>query len=250
VIHFDPLGNNPITSGEGLPPVAAWFNKVQPRIQVAGFTLSRELFGVGPVFCQVANPVLRVEGLYSFNQTFNTDHNTYLGGPPNPFIGNLPYTLFDTVKRDQIRYMVGFDWDMAIPWNPKKATFVSSQFFHIYTRGNPGNLLQLAPYAWYWPENQFYSSLLLKTDYLNERVSPSMLYVHDFYTHSAWIKSKIDFKWGDHWRPEIGYLWICANQNNSRFLPGGSPFKVTDNQQSFGLFAGHDTAWVRIQYQF
>jgi len=249
VLHDDPLGYNPVTEGMGFPPGStAYFNKVQPRIQVAGFTLSRELFGVGPVFCQVANPVLRVEGLYSFNQTFNTDHTTpFTSGP----LAGLPYSLFDTVKKDQIRYMVGFDWDMAIPWNPKKATFVSSQFFHIYTRGNPGNLLQLAPYAWYWPENQFYSTLLLKTDYMNERISPSMLYVHDFYTHSAWIKSKIDFKWGNHWRPEIGYLWICANQNNNRTLGAPyPPFTVNDAQQSFGLFQGHDTAWVRIQYQF
>ncbi len=58
-------------------PVAAWFDKVQPRIKVVGFTLSRELFGVGPMFCQVANPVLRMEGLYSINQTFNTEETVY-----------------------------------------------------------------------------------------------------------------------------------------------------------------------------
>jgi len=250
-LHMDPLGMNPITFGEGLPPVAAWFNKVQPRMQVVGFTLSRELFGVGPMFSQGANPVLRMEGLYSINQTFNTEHHTYLPGPPNPYIGLTPYSLYDTVKRDQIRYMVGFDWSMKIPWNPRKLTFVSGQFFHIYTRGNQSgdkNLLQLAPYDWAWPKNQYYMTLLLRTEYLNERVCPSMLYVQDFHTRSGWIKSKVDFKIGDHWRPQIGYLFIMANQNNSRYI--GAPWPVRDNQESFGLFANQDTAWLRIQYQF
>jgi hypothetical protein len=91
-------------------------------------------------------------------------------------------------------------------------------------------------------------SLLLKTDYMNERVTPSVLYVQDFHNKSGWIKSKIDFKIGDHWRPQIGYLCIMASQNNSRDI--GGPFLVRDNAESFGLFADRDTAWIRIQYQF
>jgi hypothetical protein len=234
VLHLDPA----------LGGAAVWFDKVQPRIKVAGFTLSRELFGMGHLFCQGANPVLRMEGLYSFNQTFNTEE-TLFAAP------GLPYTLFKTVKRDQIRYMVGFDWNMAIPWNRRELTFVSGQFFHIYTRGNQfgnKNLLQLAPYDWFWPKNQYYASLLIKTEYLNERVCPSTLWVQDFHTRSGWIKSKIGFKIGDHWRPEIGYLCIMASQNQSRDI--GAVFPVRDNQESFGLFADRDTAWLRIQYQF
>jgi hypothetical protein len=249
VLHPEPgLWNSPHAGDLPNFPMVAWFDKVQPRIQVVGFTLSRELFGVGPLFCQVANPVLRMEGLYSINQTFNTEETVYTLGGVGP-----PGTLFKTVKRDQIRYMVGFDWSMQIPWNPKKATFVSGQFFHIYTRGNQfgdKNLLQLAPYDWFWPKNQYYMTLLMRTEYMNERVCPSMLYVQDFHTRSGWIKSKLDFKIGNHWRPQIGYLFIMANQNNSRWLPGGSPFQVRDNQESFGLFANQDTAWLRIQYQF
>jgi len=249
--HIDPLGNNPITLAMIGAPVAVWFNKVQPRMQVVGFTLSRELFGVGPLFCQVANPVLRMEGLYSFNQTFNTEEGIFDG--PGPTGSPLPLALFKTVKRDQIRYMVGFDWSMDIPWNSRKSTFVSGQFFHIYTRGNQfgdKNLLQLAPYDWVWPKNQYYMTWLMRTEYLNERVVPSVLYVQDFHTRSGWIKSKLDFKIGDHWRPEIGYLCIMANQNNTRGLDGFPPLQVRDNQESFGLFADRDTAWVRIQYQF
>lgn len=247
VLHIDELGYNPITLGMFGAPVAAWFDRVWPRMRVAGFTLSRELFGVGPMFRQNANPVLRMEGLYSFDQTFNTEENTYsmIDGKP------LPISLFNTVKRDQIRYMVGFDWAMQIPWNPKKSTFVSGQFFHIYTRGNSGpyNLLQLAPYDWAWPKNQFYMTWLMKTDYMNERVSPSVLYVQDFHTRSFWIKSKLDFKIGDHWRPEIGYLLIGPNQNRTRHI-AGFPYPVRDNYESFGLFHDRDTAWLRIQYQF
>ena len=214
VLHMDPLGLNPVTEGMGLPPVAAWFDKVQPRIKVAGFTLTASFLALGRSATKLPTPCSGWKVSIAGNRPLILIKVQYY---VRSFSG-LPSSLFNTVRRDQIRYMVGFDWDMAIPWNPGKATFVSSQFFHIYTRGNPGNLLQLAPYAWYWPQNQFYATLLLKTDYMNERISPSVLYVQDFYTQSAWIKSKIDFKWGSHWRPEIGYLWICANKNNDRYL--------------------------------
>jgi len=223
-------------------PVALNFDVKYERIDVLGFTISRELFGVGNMTCQNANPVLRVEALYSMNQKFNTKESAF--GP-----GGAPTMLFKIVDKDQIRYMIGFDWAMNIPLlNPRKSTFVSGQFFHIHTpditTGNKA-MLQLAPYNWRYPRNQFYYTLLVRTEYKNEQVVPSVLYVQDCHTKAAWVKSKVYFRIGDHWRPEIGYLWIGNNQNiHSNH---GAPGK---NWQSFGLFEDRDQVYVRIQYQF
>jgi len=227
-------------------PVALEFDRVFPRIRIAGFTLSRELFGIGPLVGQVANPVLRVEALYSFGETFNTRYTV------------IPTTFFQTTKKDQIRYMIGFDWSLKLKLvNPQKNTFVSSQFFHTHTLNYEGGdraILQLAPYDWRYPENQFYGSLLVQTEYMNERVVPSILYAHDFHCQAAWAKTKVYFRIGDHWRPEIGYLWIKRNTHHTSTqdvpLDFAPPVRISDDWKSFGIFEDRDQIWIRIQYQF
>jgi len=244
VLAFRGLSVDPAAVGP--LPIALNFDREYKRIKVAGFTLSRELFGVGKMTCQVANPVLRVEALYSFDQTFNTR----LVAPP--------FTFFPTTEKDQIRYMIGFDWAMNFRLiNPRKSTFVSGQFFHIRTLDYDGGAnapVQLAPYDWRWPKNQFYATLLLRTEYKNEQIVPSILAVHDFHSQAAWIKSKLYFRIGDHWRPEIGYLWIKRNSDHTstQDVPAdfSPPVRMGDDWKSFGLFENRDQVYVRIQYQF
>jgi hypothetical protein len=225
-------------------PSSLIMDRVYNRMRVAGFTLNKELNGVGPFFCQAANPVLRIEALYDFDHSFNT--------------GYTPADLSDLIaikKYDQVKYMIGFDWNIAIPWNPKKATFVSGQMFHIYTPHwrNGVNSPRPAPfYSWTYPMNQFYSTLLVKTDYRNETISPSALIVWDHSNNSGWIKSAIGFKYGDHWRPEIGWLWIKPNSSiwqDNGFGPGANG-RMRDDWKMFGTFEDRDEVYIRIQYQF
>ncbi|HPD60712.1 MAG TPA: hypothetical protein PKV48_02995 [Thermodesulfobacteriota bacterium] len=227
-------------------PAALNFDKVQPRIRIAGFTLNRELFGVGPLTCQTANPVLRMEALYAFRQPFNAHLQDVGSGRVLPI-----------VHYDQIRYMIGFDWNMGIPFiNPTKNTFVSAQFFHIKTLNYRGDEMAPKPvplYNYKQPADQFYSTILLKTDYMNEKVCPSFLMVWDHSCNAAWAKPTLDFKIGNHWRPQIGYLWIKAN--SSRYETVFDPiteksYRVADDWKSFGTFENRDQAWVRIEYQF
>jgi len=230
---FPPLGV--------LQPSVILMDRVYRRMRVAGFTLNRELFGVGKLACQVANPVLRVEGLYDFKHPFNT--------------GLMTATDMLVIQDyDQIRYMVGFDWSMKIPLlNRRKSTFVSGQMFHFHTLNYRGgaNAPRPAPfYTWTYPKNQFYTTLLVRTEYMNERIIPSILYAHDYNNQSAWIKSKVDFRIGDHWRPQIGYLWIRKNTHHTQNPGFPFPIAVSDNWKSFGAFEDRDEVWIRIQYQF
>jgi len=222
-------------------PAAIRMDRIYPRMRVAGFTLSRELYGVGKVVRQVANPVLRVEALYKFEQKFNT--------------AQMAPDMLQMEKYDQIRYMIGFDWSMRMKWiNPSKNVFVSGQFFHYHFLNYEGGLKRprVVPlYVWTYPKNQFYTSLLLRTEYCNENFVPSVLAVWDHHTSTSFIKTKFDFKIGNHWRPQIGYLWIKRNSSHTQPLFGmpGMPL-VTDNRKSFAIFHDRDQAWVRIEYQF
>lgn len=242
---FDPA-NGIVFPAPGFPPVPGVFefDRVWKRMRVAGFTLSRELFGVGEMTKQVANPVLRIEALYEFGKHFNSSEML------NP---GVPNGLLKIVDYDQIRYMLGFDWNMKIPFiNWTKNTFVSGQFFHINTLGYQGGLRAPRPvplYSWKLPKNQFYGSLLVKTEYMNERILPSMLAVRDFHARTMWIKSTLGFRYGDHWRPQIGWLWIQRNSNHTQAMGGPLPV-ISDNWKSFGIFEDRDQVWLRIEYLF
>jgi|WetSurMetagenome_2_1015567.scaffolds.fasta_scaffold23328_2 hypothetical protein len=228
---FPPLGV--------VSPSVLLMDRVYKRMRVAGFTLSKELDGVGPLFGQPANPVLRVEAQYDFDHPFNTGLNTA--------------TDFIVIKKyDQVKYMVGFDWPVRCALiNPQKNIFLSAQMFHIYTVHweNGVNSPRPAPfYSWTYPMNQFYSSLLVRTEYRNETIVPSALLVWDHSNNSGWVKTAVGFKYGNHWRPEIGWLWIKKNTSITQNV--GFPQRNRDDWKAFGTFEDRDEVYIRIQYQF
>ena len=55
-----------------------------------------------------------------------------------------------------------------------------------------------------------------------------------FYSTGWYIKSRVEFKYGDHWRPEIGSLVFMGDTYE---LP-------------FGDYDNKDEIWLRIKYQF
>ena len=231
-------------------PMALNFDRKWERIKVAGFTMSRELSSVKKLINQPA-PVLRIEALFSFDETFNTREAIFPFGPMGP-----PSMLFKTTTKDQIKYMIGLDWSMKIKWlNRLRYTYVSPQFFHIHTlnyRGNQRAPYQVAPYDWRLPKNQFYFTLMIRTAYKNDRITPSVLYVQDCHNHSAFIKSRVYFRIGDHWRPEIGYLWIKRNSDHTAIenVPGVGPVPMSDDWKNFGMMEDRDQIYIRIQYLF
>lgn len=227
----------------GFPPFPAYINmdRIYKRARYIGFTLNRELYGVGDAVRQVANPVLRIEALYQPELYLNTGEMTAT-------------TMLKIRKIDQIRYMVGFDWPMRITWiNPSKNVFFSGQMFHIITLNRRDGVQAPRPapfYTWTWPKNQFVTSLMVRTEYFNENVVPAYLVVWDHHSQSAWSKTKCTFKFGDHWRPEIGWIWIKKNSNHTQYAMGPMAPPTADNWRFFGTFEDRDEVYLRIQYQF
>lgn len=246
-VAADPNGN-PI-----FVPVGIYAHFWYPRVTYAGLTANREISWISSLLGIATNPVLRLEGLYSFDQQLQSTQTPTV---PHPFLGDAPIDIFTIHESDQIRGMIGFDWPIRIGFiNPKKNIFVSGQYFHIYTVEMPGGMdsglfpvgqpssafkesrltLDGSPYKTLTLDrNQSFATLLLMTDYMNERISPSVLYVQDLSSGSHWVKSELGFKIGDHWRPSIRYLFVDGGYQDS----------------AFSVYRDRDEIALQIEYQF
>ena len=242
------------TEGPGAGVPSAFGTLYYPRVTYAGITANREIEWLSKALGISTNPVVRFEGLYSFDQETQSDRLTIgLVELAPGLIAPAPANVAEIFESDQIRYMLGFDWPIRLKWlNPKKNFFISAQMFHIHTVELPPNRAHFdpsipshgmvanpgadaAPYTtWNLSRNQFYTTLFVKTDYMNDRLTPSVLYVQDLDTGDEWVKSQIQYKIGDHWRPAIQYLYIDGGHQNGQF----------------GLWRERDEIVLRIEYQF
>ena len=138
------------------------------------------------------------------------------------------------VERTQQASMLGFDYKNLFKWlNPEKMIFISGQVFyhHIF---NYDKELQFGPYSQTPREDSFVLSFLVNTGYDMERICPEVMVVYDTANTGWYVKSTVEFKYGDHWRPQLGALLFFGDQYE---LP-------------FGEMDKKDEIYLRIRYQF
>ena len=230
------------------------FDKIYHYRKLLGFTVNKELTAVR--FRKTTSPVLRMEALYEFDKPFQ-----YEGA----HVGDMAWTGLNGKysdsykKKDQIRAMVGFDWNIYIrPLNQRESFFFSSQLFVFYVPGMHDAFVNAPFYftdkvkqdvlpplppsrgsnrvdPWRIHKTQEYFSFLVNTNYNNKCITPQILYLYDLQEHAHGVKAKINFNYGDHWRPEIGYMGWFGN---------------TDTGKSFGLFQKNKQIYAKLKYQF
>jgi hypothetical protein len=229
-IDYHPLG---VMTPMAPVPLAVYHDFYYPRVTYAGFTLNTEAPIIGKLFFAESNPIIRMEGLYSFDQTMQT--NELIMGPMGPS------DIDHLIESDQYRYMIGFDWNVRWPWiNPDKAVFLSGQFFHIHTfetaPGGFSTIPDASSYGAQWivPRDEYYTTLLLTTDYFHEKLTPTVLYVEQLNENARWCKASLTYKLGTHWRPSIGYLYIDGEKQS----------------HAFALFRERDEIQFKIEYLF
>ncbi len=256
-----------------------------PRMQLVGFTVNKSMWWFR---WRNTSPVLRVEAVYEFSKTYDADrHHHLVFNPRTGFEGlewsgfpeYLNYVLgytdhpFDgfaergNVRKDELRYMIGYDWPIWIYWlNPHQNFFTSFQFFHfriinyhdealvrapmVFNRrvvnvsliqfANDPNILNKYIDPWKIPRDRFYITYLVEGKYDHQRIKPKILYVHDLNEDCFWIKAKVNFEYGDKWREEIGWLGIFADED--------ADFHGTG--KSFGILSHNDQIWFKITRQF
>jgi len=173
-------------------------------------------------------------GLWVFRGEF-----AYL--PDKPYqvwaLNDLDYQLsnMDFVDRkDTLQYMIGFDYKQWYPFlNREKMFFISGQFFHLHIFDHKDGLA-FGPNLQEAHEDTFYTSLMINTGYDKERICPEILAVYDITTSCWYVKPRVTFKYGNHWRPEIG----------------GVIFEGGESELPFGVADSKDEVYCMIRYQF
>ena len=195
-----------------LPSLPVHLKYEYPREKVSGFTFNK------------------ATGLWVWRGEFATYWNKhYNKSETGIFLPNIKI-----VERTLQSSMLGFDYKRFITWlNPEKMFFISGQVFHYHIFNYDDELL-FGPYSQKPREDSFALSLLVNTGYHMERICPEVLAVYDVGSTGWYIKPRVEFKYGDHWRPEIAALLFVGDQYE---LP-------------FGEFNNKDEIYFRLKYQF
>lgn len=181
-----------------------------PILRFVGATLSRDITPLKATFLGGVSPVIRLEALYAFKETFPSNINTFF-------------------KSDEIRWAVGLDWKVKIPLLNAKAYFsVSPQFFQRsiidYPTFGLSNL----------KKNNYFSTLLIKTSYLNAKLTPTFVWVRDITNQADFFKIEVTYDYTSSWRGSVGTLLLDGRER-------GKGFEVFDNK---------DQVYFKITYKW
>lgn len=137
-------------------------------------------------------------------------------------------------RKTRLHSMYGFDMKQWIrPLNESQMINFSGQLFHFFTFDHESDLVE-GPYNQKLEENHFFVSLKVNTDYLNGQISPDLLMVYDITKTGWYLKPRVEFKYGDHFRPEIGAL-----------IYDGGGYELP-----FGIMDHKDEIYFRLKYLF
>src|SRR3990172_1799372 len=222
VVESDLSPLEPMLAGFGPPPgtppgsaLPVLFRFDYPRERVVGLTFNK------------------ATGMWVWRGEFATYVDKHYNKTGFPGVAGFMPNI-TAVEKTMQASMLGFDYKRLIALlNPEKMFFISGQVFlhHIFDYDKD---LQDGPYAAKPREDSYALSLLVNTEYHMGRICPEVLVVYDAAATGWYIKPRLEFKYGDHWRPEIGGLVFAGDKNE---LP-------------FGEFNNNDEIYFRLKYQF
>ncbi len=172
-------------------------------------------------YCEPLQVVFRGEFAYTFNQPFeklNFDQ-VYPGGPRwyDFGIGQTDYATKDTFA-----YMLGFDYNLMIPFlNRSKSFFFSGQFFQKFVMNYDQDTKLRTFFGDHdWGDMWTVASLLINTEYYEGKIQPQVLAVHFFDSESGFFDARITYKPTFTLEFVLGYLAIWGNDNNAGLFFG------------------------------
>ena len=197
--YFYGLDNSPVQVNVGPPditvnpqgdlvlhPNQAGF---YPRFKFAGATISRDLSSLRADCLGGISPVARVEAFYAFDSTFATN-------------------LEQFVQMDEIRWAVGVDWKVRVPFiNPSQGIAIWPQFYHRHLTDIPGEGL-----AGGLESDTYQCTLLINTSYMNAKVKPSFFILRDIRSRSHFMKLQLEYDRSHNWHYTIGALLVDGRE--------------------------------------
>lgn len=189
-----------------------------PRMQFAGFTISRDIGWLRSTLLGGVAPLFRIEAQYWFDRTF-------VASGKNPLLE--PFEKFD-----EIRYAVGIDWKIKIPFlNPAAGFAIYAQFIQEHINNYPGNYQLIAPGGIPVLKDNYTTTLTIQTTYFHQKLTP-MVYWQRSYQGSVngdVIIAKLTYKYSDKWSYALQGQTILSNGNTSGIVNGNETLKNKDN---------------------
>ncbi|MBF0550355.1 MAG: hypothetical protein HQK60_07460 [Deltaproteobacteria bacterium] len=165
-----------------------------PDLQFAGITFSRDLQSMQSSFLGGVAPVIRMEGFYAFDSTFANDINAL-------------------EKHNELRWCLGLDWKVKISWlNPRAFVAISPQFYHRKIIDYPSDHELTGLDA-----DNYMTTLMVKTSYLNGKLTPSIFWMRDVTTQSDMYRYQIDYQYTNNWIFKVGALVLDGNIEGKGF---------------------------------
>ena len=198
-------------ASDGKPIIHANMEGYYPRFRFAGATFSRDITSLRASFLGGVAPVVRMEGFYGFDNTFATSLNTF-------------------EKSDELRWALGVDWKVKIPFlNPMAYFMVSPQFYHRkimdYPTGYSFANLQ---------EDNYMTSLMMNTTYFHNKIVPMFFWLHDVNNHADMYKLQLTYDYSSEWHYTVGALFLNGQE------PGNG----------FQIFENKDYIYFKISYKW
>jgi hypothetical protein len=229
--YFYGLDNSPVTQNVARPPIISlasdgrliihpFVEGKYPLFRFVGATLSRDITPLKATFLGGVSPVVRLESFYAFSNTFAT-------------------TLNRLIKSDEFRAAIGVDWKVKIPFlNPRAFFTISPQFFYrriidYPSIANISGVLSSEEISGL-KENNYMTSLMIKTSYFNAKLTPSFFWLRDITNQAEFFKVEVTYDYTSNWRGTVGTLLLDGHKK-------GQGFEVFDNK---------DQVYFKITYRW
>jgi len=220
--YFDGLDNDPVqrmaaappeigVASDGLAIIHPSMEGYYPDFRFAGITFSKDIIPLKASFLGGVSPVLRLEAFYGFDNTFATSLNTF-------------------EKSDEMRWAIGIDWKVKIPFlNPRTYFALSGQFYQRkildYPSGYEFSNLE---------DDNNMTTLSINTSYLHNKLVPSFFWMNDRTNNADMYKLQLVYDYSYKWHYTLGALIINGNK------PG----------KGFHVFENKDQVYFKISYKW
>jgi len=176
-----------------------------PLIRFVGVTLTRDFEKLYIRALGGVAPVLRLEALYAFDNTFET----------GPTIGRATFgTTFE--EYDEVRWVIGIDWKVWLRFLNERAAFlISSQFFHRKIIDYPSyNLTQSGILV---RNDNYKATLMINTTYFHNKIVPLFFWMRDISEKANLFKIQVTYERSDVWNYTLGVLLLNGEKTSRGF---------------------------------
>jgi hypothetical protein len=210
------------------PPVTGLLGEfIYPEIDILGFTVSG--------YNRATDAVWSTEFAYTKDKPYNVGSAAFIPG-----FGGI-------IKKDTLRTMLRMDKQVSLQnlLGTSRPSFFSVQLFDSWIRGfnEIDDIVDLAGWAALKKEHSTIATIILATNYKNDRINPTLALGRDLSYGGGFIIPSVEFAFGNHWRLRVEADIFFDRGSNTAAEP-------SNNTHLFGYFGNNDQLVARLSYLF